>query len=265
MTDLDIPRRPLDGRVAAVTGAASGIGAATARLFSAMGATVISIDLRDAQVNVDLSTPRGRSDMIAQVETLAPDGLDIVVPCAGVTRVAPELIVALNYFGAVATLTGFRHLLSRRKCSHAIGVASVAAIADTDDLLVAACLAGDEDEAIAVAKKLPAPLTYNSCKRALSLWVRQSAPLADWAGSDIYMNAVAPGFVKTPMTERLLGDEAVMASIRKITPRAVDHVAEPEVLAEVIASIAALRGGYLVGQVIFVDGGSDALLRPDMF
>ena len=95
-----------------ITGSASGIGAATAALLRANGHRLITVDLRDADILADLSTPAGRSGALAQVmvEVLARcDGrLDGLVLCAGLgAQVDPaSLVVSVNYFGAVELLDG---------------------------------------------------------------------------------------------------------------------------------------------------------------
>ena len=109
--DVDPPS--LAGRVALVTGGASGIGAATVELLSKRGARVIAADIRDAEVVADLADPEGRASLVRQVGALCPQGLDLVVACAGLSRTAAEPIVSVNYFGAVETLEGLRPLLAR--------------------------------------------------------------------------------------------------------------------------------------------------------
>lgn len=90
-------------RTYAVTGAASGIGAITTGQLRADGHTVITVDLKDADVSVDLTTDEGRTNLATQVERLSGGTLDGVVACAGLS--APIVATAaVNYFGAVATL-----------------------------------------------------------------------------------------------------------------------------------------------------------------
>src|SRR5215210_6748838 len=78
-----------------VSGAASGIGAATTEVLRAQGDRVITIDLRDADVIADLSTPVGRADAVAAVQQLT-DVVHGIVPCAGIagsTGVDSALVV----------------------------------------------------------------------------------------------------------------------------------------------------------------------------
>src|SRR5690349_17764362 len=79
----------------AVSGAASGIGAATSARLAADGHRVIGIDLAGAQVEADLSSESGRAHAVRRVHDLAPDGLHGLVPCAGIaglTGVDPALL-----------------------------------------------------------------------------------------------------------------------------------------------------------------------------
>ena len=195
----------LTGRIALVTGAASGIGAATAQLLRRRGATVIGADIREADIAADLSTPDGRAQLCAQAARMAPDGLDMLIAAAGVAHGPPGLATAVNYFGVVATLEGLRPLLARRGGS-AVAICSTAGMHDAIIPLLDACRAGDEERAMAVARAEPDQREYATSKRALALWLRQAATRADWAGSNICLNAIAPGLTLTPMTIPLLAD-----------------------------------------------------------
>ncbi|MDP3894063.1 MAG: reductase, partial [Nocardioides sp.] len=95
-------------RTYVVSGAASGIGAATASHLRDGGHRVITVDLHDADVCADLSSAAGRAEAVAGVQDLTRV-VHGVVPCAGVaglTGVDPQLVVSVNYFGAVALVTG---------------------------------------------------------------------------------------------------------------------------------------------------------------
>ncbi|QVI60084.1 SDR family NAD(P)-dependent oxidoreductase [Nocardioides faecalis] len=88
-------------RTIVVTGSASGIGAATAALLRERGDRVIGVDLREAEVCADLSSPAGRDAASSAVFAQVGDGaLDGLVTCAGLSRAgAPQ--VSVNYFGTV--------------------------------------------------------------------------------------------------------------------------------------------------------------------
>ena len=108
-----------------VSGAASGIGAATTALLRDQGDRVITVDLRDADVVADLSTAAGRADAVAGVQELT-DVVHGLVPCAGIagsTGVDSALVVSVNFFGAVALVRGLHPQLA------AAGGASVVLLA----------------------------------------------------------------------------------------------------------------------------------------
>src|SRR5918995_493934 len=107
-----------------VTGSAGGIGAATASRLVSTGDRGIGVDLRDADVVADLSTAEGRAAMVAGVTEASGGVLDGVVAAAGVNGKPGELVVSVNYFGAVATLEGLRPLLARGRNASAVAVCS---------------------------------------------------------------------------------------------------------------------------------------------
>lgn len=251
------------GRTVLVTGSASGIGAATVARLRRLGHRAIGVDRHHADIEADLSSVDGRARLVEQAVRLTSDGLDGVVACAG-TGGDPGLTVSVNYFGAVATVAGLRPLLRRSPTPRAVVIGSSTAILPHSAAIVAACLAGDEAGARAAAQADP-DAAYISSKAALARWVRREAPGLDWAGAGILLNGVNPGMVKTPISERFLSTERGRAAIRQWAPIAVADYGEPEALAETICFLATLEGSYLLGQILFVDGGSDALIRPDSF
>jgi NAD(P)-dependent dehydrogenase (short-subunit alcohol dehydrogenase family) len=248
-------------RTYVVTGAASGIGRATTTLLAEQGHRVIDVDRQDASINVDLATPAGRDALVAEVSKASGGRIDAIVANAGV-QAPPELCARVNYFGAVATLTGLRPLLLGSPAPRAVATASSSVMNDVDAALVEACLAGDEERA---AARAPATglAAYPSSKRALARWLRRHAPTDDWAGAGIGLNAVAPGVVQTPMTAPLLDDDAMLELIVQAVPMPYGGYAQPEQIAKVIAFLADGDIERMTGQVLFVDGGADAVLRGD--
>lgn len=249
-------------RTIVITGAASGIGAATSERLRGAGHTVIGVDLRNADIDADLGTAEGRAQMVAQVTSRAPDGIDAVLAGAGISH--PEKAretIAINHFGAVATLEGLRPLLTKSARPRAVAICSTAAMLPTNAKVVELCLAGDEAGAIAAVDAQPAS-AYSDSKLALSRWVRRAAISADWAGAGILLNGVGPGVVETPMTAPLFDQPAMLDLIRQSNPIAVKGYAKPAEIAELIDFLLGMENHYLVGQIIFIDGGSDAILRP---
>ncbi len=251
----------------ALTGSASGIGAATRRRLEAAGRDVIGVDLRDAEVIADLGTPAGRDAAIADVVERSGGALDGYAGFAGVPATVdpPAQLVHVSYFGSVAMLEGLRgalaHDLAHAGRSSAVAVSSAAAtVAPVDDALVAACLEGDED--LAAALPVPGGVAYASVKLALATWVRRQAPA--WAADGIRLNALAPGNTHTPLTATTLADPEI-GPLMEAVPVPIGRWAQPD---EIAAAATWMLGGdssFLLGAVLFVDGGTDALVRSDTF
>lgn len=265
---LNRPMEILVERTYVITGAASGIGKATKELLEARGARVIGADIAGSDVNVDLTTLQGRETLVTEVERLSDGRIDAVLAVAGLS--SPTVATAaVNYFGAVATLEGLRPLLAKSDSPRAVAVTSMASLMPHDDALLDAFLDGNEEAALARAAELAAGspeqgnLIYGSSKQALSRWVRRQAPTADWAGANIPLNAVAPGVVLTPMTASLTGTEEARTQLAGMVPMPLNGFFGPESVAQLLAWLSSEENGHLCGQVIFIDGGSDAVIRGD--
>ncbi|HEY9557568.1 MAG TPA: SDR family oxidoreductase, partial [Acidimicrobiales bacterium] len=93
-------------------------------------------------------------------------------------------------------------------------------------------------------------------------WVRRSAPGAPWAGAGITLNAVAPGAVETPMLQATRED-AVVGAFVDAFPVPVGRKASADELAAFVEFLLGPDARFICGSLLFVDGGTDALLRPD--
>ncbi len=250
----------------AVSGSASGIGAATRALLEEQGHRVIGIDLRDAEVRADLATPQGRDTTIVAVRQHCNDTLDGLVACAGVgPQVEPRAtIVSLNYFGAQTLLAGLRDCLTRSGGAAVAVSSNSATIPGIESDLVAACLADDENTARRLADELDGTRAYAGSKLALARWVRRNAPRAEWAGAGVRLNAVAPGAVQTPLLQAGL-DHPTFGPAIKGFPIPTGAFGTPAHIAAAIGFLLSREASFCCGSVLFVDGGTDALLRVDTF
>lgn len=245
-----------------VTGSASGIGRATADLLRARGGQVIGVDLRDAEVRADLGTRAGRREALESLAAAHPDGVDSVVACAGIAAQRPAT-VAVNYFGTTALLAGLRPLLARGTDPRAALVASITVTSALDEAIVAACLDGDEERAVARAAEAAPHEIYPSSKGALARWVRRTCLAPGWADAGIPLNAVGPGVVRTPMTGGLFADPAMKAVMDEAIPMPLNGYAGPEAVAAALAWLTSPENTHVTGQLLFVDGGAEVALRGE--
>ena len=253
-------------RTYVVTGAASGIGAATARYLRERGGRVIACDLHDADVVADLTTIEGRAKLVDGVTRLSGGKIDAIVANAG--GGPAETMLSLNFFGAVATLEGLRPLLKASPAPRAVMVASVASIGPSVPELIAACLSMDEPAASAAARDAIAagrgPLDlYGSAKHALNCWCRRVAGRPDWAGAGIPLNVIAPGFVDTPAAAYILSDRERSAAAERMVPMRGAYPGRPEQMAAILAWCVSVENSLMTGQILFVDGGVECSARGE--
>ncbi|HZU78716.1 MAG TPA: SDR family oxidoreductase [Acidimicrobiales bacterium] len=255
-------------RTVVVTGSASGIGAAVVRRLEESGATVVGVDLHDALVTADLSTESGRTEAVARAAERGGGRVDAVVACAGLgPQVAPAgLLVRVNYFGALAVLDGLLPAMVRAASEGyspaAVAISSNSAgITPANGELLGALADHDEARAAAVADRLDGATVYGMTKLALARAVRRRAK--QWGEDGVRLNAVAPGPVETPLLQGGL-DDPVLGPLISALPVPLGRRASPEEIAGAVAFLLDPGNGFVHGSILFVDGGSDALLRPDV-
>jgi len=253
-------------RTYVVTGAASGIGAATTHYVRERGDRVIACDLRDADVIADLATSEGRKQLVAGVRRLSGGRIDAIIANAG--GGPAETMLAVNFFGAVATLEGLRALLENSPAPRAVIVSSIASLSPNDPRIVEACLNMDEPAAISAGKAAIAsgkgPLDlYGSAKHALNRWCRRVAVKPEWAGAGIPLNVVAPGFIDTPAAAYILSDPDRREAAGKMVPMQVAYPARPEQMAALLGWCVTPENSLMTGQILFADGGFECLARGE--
>lgn len=236
------------GRGALVTGGASGIGAATARLLAAQGARVAVVD-RDADGSVAVATEVGGisiacnvadSDAVAAAVARADaelGGLSILVNNAGVGDLRPmhllddktfHRLVDVNFSAVFYAMRAAVPLLLSRGGGAIVNVVSLSGIGPTRN-----------EAAYSAAKAATIALTKSG---ALEY------------GPTIRVNAVAPGFVETPLTVLFQSDPDAFEPIRAATP--LGRMGTAEEIAEVIAFLCSDRSSFVTGQTIVADGGT---------
>lgn len=252
-------------RTYVVSGAASGIGAATTAVLRAQGDRVITVDLRNADVVADLSTAPGRADAVAAVRQLT-DVVHGLVPCAGIagaTGVDSALVVSVNFFGAVALVRGLHAELAAAEGASVVLLASnsITGMPGWRASVAELCLADDESAARADASEADSVMVYPATKAALAWWARREGVTPEWIGRGIRLNAVAPGMIDSPMTDRLLADPEI-GPLLEAYPSAIGRPGRADEIAALIAFMLSDVNSLMVGSVVYADGGTDAMLHP---
>lgn len=231
----------LEGKVALVTGGLSGIGAAIANQLSALGAKTVAAGLPlPADVPDTLSTDieRVSLDVRSSEEVTALmkrfDRLDIVVNCAGViSRVEEhqidvfERVLDINLNGTMRVCTSARELLK----------ASSGCIVNTASML--SFFGGGLVPAYSASKGAIAQLT-------------KSLAIA-YAVDGIRVNAIAPGWIATPLTRALQDDAGRSQGILDRTP--MHRWGQPQEVAQVAAFLCTPAASFMTAAIVPVDGG----------
>ena len=240
-----------DKRVAIVTGASRGIGAAIARQLAGGGCHVVAVARsadKLAEVVTQIESAGGSAEAMscdisdskavqAMVDAVADKHgrIDVLVNNAGITRDTLLLRMDDEQFDEVintnlksvfvATRAAARYLM-RSKSGRIINIGSVSGVM------------GNKGQA-----------NYAASKAALSGFTKTVA--RELAGKGVTANVVAPGFVTTDMTDAL--PEKFREEVKKLVPLA--RFGDPDDIASLVAFLAGESSGYLTGQVICVDGG----------
>lgn len=224
----------------AVTGGSSGIGAKTVNLLKQNGHEVLNIDLRGGDITADLSTPDGRQHVIDELHRLCPDGLDGLVCNAGVSGAC--VVTSSNTISQGAARMDIADLLNNNNEDEQ-RILNVIGTLDESDLSVGNSI-------------------YVASKYALARWIRRHS--ASYAANGVRINAVAPGNVNTTMTATLATNVRMALNALPIpTKYGLETLMDPEEIAAVIVFLASDEARGVNGNIMFVDGGTDALLNTE--
>ena len=240
----------LQNKVAVVTGGSRGIGKAIAEKFAAEGASVAILyssnsasadavveEIRNAggtakayQCHVENSDEVGKT-----IDDVVNDlgKIDILVNNAGITRDKLLMmmkeedfddVISVNLKGAYNTMRKVCPMLARQRWGRVINLSSIAGINGN---------AGQ--------------VNYSASKAGLIGMTKSAA--REFAGRGITVNAIAPGFVETDMTEKFASDENVMKRIP------VGRMGRPDEIASLALFLASDAAAYITGEIIRIDGG----------
>jgi NAD(P)-dependent dehydrogenase (short-subunit alcohol dehydrogenase family) len=246
-----------------VTGGASGIGAAIRAQLVSEGHHVLVVDILEADIVADLATPAGRKAACDAIREHCTGGLAGLVTCAGLGASITDqtLISAVNYFGTVDLVEGLRDLLAANGAAVLL-ISSNSASMETSGEYVQALLGGDEAAAGAIAKTTNAQMVYSGTKQALTLWMKRNAPV--YATEGIRINALAPGLIKTPLSDAIQNDPVYGEAVKLFADSIpIGRQGLPEDIAPAASFLLSENASFISGSVLYIDGGHDALFRPD--
>lgn len=251
-------------KVALVTGAALGIGAATARLLAREGAAVVLTDIKDdegQQVATEICDGGGEAIYLhhdvadeeawERVVAAAVDrfgGLDVLVNNAGVGWGGPPEDETLERWRSLMSVNldgvflGTKHAL--KVMSRDVGRrASIVNISSIEGLV------GD-----------PNLGAYNASKGGVRLYTKSVALYCGKAGLGVRVNSIHPGYIWTPMVENYLTENGDVdegrAALDALHP--IGHIGEPEDIAYAVLYLASDESKFMTGAELVVDGGYTA-------
>ena len=231
----------IDGKVALITGAASGIGAASAARFAAEGAKVACVDLK-GDYACDVRDERAVERAIAAV---AKDfgRIDVVVNAAGVAGGGAVHMLATEEWDRIVDTNLKGTFLV---CKHALirmleqGSGSIVNIASIEGL------EGTEGGS-----------AYNASKGAVVLLTKNIA--IDYGRKNIRANCICPGFIDTPMTSSVFSNAGMEEYLDRFREaHQLGRVGKPEEIASAALFLASDDASFVTGHALVVDGGFTA-------
>jgi len=246
----------LSGKTAIVTGGASGIGQAVALGLAASGADVVIADLNKASaeamvpriaglgrraysISMDVTQPKQVADLLEESRVQLGD-IDILVNAAGINVRGDSVDISDDAINQVLQV----NLMGVLHCCRVIGAHMVERGS------------GSIVNISSIMGSLAAPriLAYVTSKGGVTQLTRALG--VEWATSGVRVNAVGPGYCRTPLINQVMDDPAWLARVEQRTP--MGRLAEPQEIVGPVLFLVSDAASYVTGTVLFVDGGYTA-------
>ena len=240
----------LDDKIAIITGGASGMGAAMAKLFAAEGATVIAADINEENLakiaeldhvegmKLDVTSDEGWAALTKAVVDQY-GRIDILINNAGIASEKPADQITDADWNIMHKINSFGPFLGIKHASKYMKEAGKGAIVNTSSYT--AIIGSGFNH-------------YSASKGSLRAIARAAA--AELGHFNIRVNTVFPGVIETPMTAKLSEAQDVMQMLIRATP--MQRLGKPEEVANAILFLASDEASYITGAELVIDGGYSA-------
>jgi NAD(P)-dependent dehydrogenase (short-subunit alcohol dehydrogenase family) len=257
----------LHGKVAVITGGASGIGQATAARFAEEGADIVLGDIAPADETVRLVEKAGRRAVYLRTDTTSEADCEALVATAVTAFGAVDVGVAS---AGVATAAGPSNVQTRVASEGATDVVNLATetfqrvldinvvgVMQTDRALARQMLAQGTGGSIiniaSSAARIPLAGAAPYCVSKAGVWMLTKVLGLELAATNVRVNAVGPGYTATPMIAGIEDNEPAYASAMSITP--MNRLGRPEEIAASCLFLATSESSFMTGQMLHPAGG----------